>query len=161
MNRLQADANAAVIAQRLASARHRELVREAKRGRRPAPPFVRTTRLRRTRLEALLDLTAERVVESGTRTESSTLCAMSAATWHLCPGAAAALVDWDGSEAARLRAFGIVHGVILRDLPRRERARLLARLTDERDLAAVEDPCVGSTARATEACADESHAEAA
>jgi hypothetical protein len=34
----------------------------------------------------------------------------------LSPGAAAALVDWNGAEVARLRAFGIVHGVLLRDV---------------------------------------------
>ena len=28
--------------------------------------------------------------------------------------AAAALVDWDGTEVARLRAFGDLHGVVLR-----------------------------------------------
>ena len=36
---------------------------------------------------------------------------------RVCPGAAAALVDWGGAEIARLRAFGIVHGVVLRHGP--------------------------------------------
>ncbi len=47
-------------------------------------------------------------------TESRILEAMSAAAGEVCPGAAAALVDWSGSEIARLRAFGVVHGVVLR-----------------------------------------------
>jgi hypothetical protein len=42
--------------------------------------------------------------------------ALAAAARTLCPGAAAALVDWEGPEIARLRAFGIVHGALLRDL---------------------------------------------
>ena len=44
------------------------------------------------------------------------------------PGAAEALVDWGGSEIARLRAFGIVHGVVVRDLGSRDRARFCATL---------------------------------
>ena len=70
-----------------------------------------------TELAELLDRTAHRVVDDGTPSRSQTLQAMAAATRGLCPGAAAALVDWNGSEIARLRAFGIVHGVALRDLP--------------------------------------------
>jgi hypothetical protein len=67
-------------------------------------------------LAEVLDRTAQRVVDEGTPSRSETLEAMAAATRGLCPGAAAALVDWHGSEIARLRAFGIVHGVALRDL---------------------------------------------
>jgi hypothetical protein len=103
------------------------------------------------RLESILDRVAERIVERGTRTEAPTLCAMSAATRHLSPGAAAALVDWDGSEPARLRAFGIVHGVVLRDLGARACSRLLDELTgtaqpEARALSAVEPACVTATA---------------
>lgn len=86
---------------------------------------------RRTRLETLLDRSAERIVEGGTCSEVPTLCAMSTAATHLSPAAAAAPVDWNGSEVARLRAFGIVHGAILRDLSARERSRLRAHLTSE------------------------------
>ena len=75
-----------------------------------------------------LDRTAFCIVDEGTRTRSRTLQAMAAATRDLCPGAAAALVDWDGSEIARLRAFGIVHGVVLRDLPANTQKRLLRQL---------------------------------
>ncbi len=48
----------------------------------------------------------------------------------LMPGASAALIDWDGSEVARLRSFGLMHGVLLRDLPSDAQARLLTRLRD-------------------------------
>jgi len=41
------------------------------------------------------------------------------------PGAAAALVDWDGSEASRLRAFGLVHSHLVDALGPRDQARLL------------------------------------
>ena len=64
-------------------------------------------------LERVLGRVAERVVEHGTLTEARVLQAMAAASQEACPGAAAALVDWNGSEIARLRAFGIVHGVVL------------------------------------------------
>jgi hypothetical protein len=32
------------------------------------------------------------------------------------PGAAAALIDWNGSEVARQRAFGVAHGVVMGEL---------------------------------------------
>ena len=79
-------------------------------------------------LMEILDRTAHRIVGNGTRIRSRALEAMAAATRDLCPGAAAALVDWDGSEIARLRAFGIVHGVVLRDLPADTQKLLLRQL---------------------------------
>jgi len=81
-----------------------------------------------TELIEILDRTAHRIVDDGTRTRSRTLQAMAAATQNLCPGAAASLVDWAGSEIARLRAFGIVHGVVLRDLPADTQQHLLRQL---------------------------------
>ena len=81
-----------------------------------------------TELIEILDRTAHRIVDDGTRTRSRTLQLIAVATQDLCPGAAAALVDWDGSEIARLRAFGIVHGVVLRDLPADTQQHLLRRL---------------------------------
>ena len=75
-----------------------------------------------------LDRTADRIVDRGTRTEAPALVAMAEAARQLMPGASAALVDWDGSEVARLRAFGIVHGAVIRDLPSEAQARLLTRL---------------------------------
>lgn len=79
-------------------------------------------------LNELLNRTADHIVADGTQTESLTLQAMASAAGNLNPGAAAALVDWDGSEIARLRAFGIVHGVLLRKLPDDAQAQLLTHL---------------------------------
>jgi len=67
-------------------------------------------------LQHVLDRTAHRIASRGTQSESTILEALSAAARTLCPGAAEALVDWDGPEIARLRAFGIVHGALLREL---------------------------------------------
>ena len=80
-------------------------------------------------LSTILNRTADRIVTDGTQTESRTLEALAAATRDLCPGAAAALVDWNGSEIARLQAFGIVHGVVLDDLSAGARTHLMAQLT--------------------------------
>ena len=81
-------------------------------------------------LNEFLDRAADRIVSSGTKTESAVLEAMAAAARDLNPGATAALVDWGGSEVARLRAFGIVHGILLRELPSTVQAQLLAQLLD-------------------------------
>ena len=67
-------------------------------------------------LEALLALVAERIAEHGTAAEARVLELVSAAVHRTNPGAAAALVDWNGAEIARLRAFGLVHGVVVTDL---------------------------------------------
>jgi hypothetical protein len=79
-------------------------------------------------LNELLNRTADHIVADGTQAESLTLRAMASAALELNPGAAAALVDWQGSEIARLRAFGIVHGVLLRELPASAQAELLQHL---------------------------------
>lgn len=79
-------------------------------------------------LNELLNGTADRVVAGGTYAEAWTLEVIASAAATLSPGAAAALVDWDGSEVARLRAFGIVHGVLLRELPAHARAELAKQL---------------------------------
>ena len=68
---------------------------------------------RTMQLDGMLQRIAERIVENGTLTEAPVLQAMASLSRQVCPGAAAALVDWDGTETARLRAFGIVHGVVL------------------------------------------------
>ena len=89
---------------------------------------METDRSKIMELMEILDRTAHHIVDSGTRTRSRTLQAMAADTQDVCPGAAAALVDWNGSEIARLRAFGIVHGVVLRDLPAHTQRHLLTQL---------------------------------
>ena len=61
----------------------------------------------------MLEHVAARIAEHGTVSEAPVLTAMAALAERLSPGAAAALVDWGGAEVARLRAFGVVHGVVL------------------------------------------------
>ena len=78
-------------------------------------------------LADLLDTAACSIVERGTLTERRLLEIMSDATGQRGPGAAAALVDWSGSETARLRAYGIVHGHVLALAPREQRL-VLARI---------------------------------
>ena len=82
-------------------------------------------------LTEVLDRTADRIVSNGTWEEAWTLQAMGAAARDLCPGAAAALIDWDGTEIARLRAFGIVHGVLLRELSTTTQADLASQLVGD------------------------------
>ena len=67
-----------------------------------------------TELDGALREVAVRLVEKGTRSEVPVLEAIAAVASGASPGAAAALVDWDGTEVARLRAFGDLHGVVLR-----------------------------------------------
>jgi hypothetical protein len=89
-----------------------------------APPPEDGTR----ELGVLLDRIAERIAEHGTATERPALEALHDTTRWAAPGASAALVDPDGSETARLRAFGVLHGVVLGVLGPEDRAWLLDRL---------------------------------
>jgi len=138
-----------------AEARHRGLVREARQARRdrrraereangswwrrrrggpapdqqplsaaPAPPPEDVSRALAIRLEAL----AERIAVHGTDSERVALHAVHDAARWTAPGAAAALVDWDGSETMRLRAFGVLHGVVLGVLGHEDQVWLLDRL---------------------------------
>ena len=130
MNSLHADLARAVVDTRRAEASQRRLATEAKRPRRrtsraaatttPGPQPIPITRHVQPRasavLEALLALVAERIAEHGTAAEARVLELVSAAVHRTNPGAAAALVDWNGAEIARLRAFGLVHGVVVNDL---------------------------------------------
>jgi len=79
-------------------------------------------------LARLLDGVADRVVERGTGSERPALQAMADAARVSAPGAAAALVDWEGSEAMRVRAFSVLHGVALHVLGSEDRAWLLEQL---------------------------------
>jgi len=76
----------------------------------------------------LLDGVADRVLERGTGSERPALQAMADAVRVVAPGAADALVDWDGSEAMRVRAFSVLHGVVLHVLGSEDRAWLLEQL---------------------------------
>ncbi len=139
---------------RAAGARHRRLVNEVKEGRRaerrakraaavswwhrrvvpvgdqPALTVARAPRPEDvTRaLGVLLDGIAQRIAEQGTATERVALLAVHDTARWSAPGASAALVDWEGSETARLRAFGVLHGVVLGALGPEDRAWLLERL---------------------------------
>jgi hypothetical protein len=141
--------------ERLDAARHRQLVGELKKARRserrakrratarwwrrrpaearvaqpalapaPAPRPEDVTRV----VAVLLDGIAERIAEHGTATERAALLAVHDVTRWSAPGAAAALVDEEGSEPARLRAFGVLHGVVLGVLGPEDRAWLLDQL---------------------------------
>jgi hypothetical protein len=79
-------------------------------------------------LGILLGGIAERIADRGTESERVALHAVHDAARWSAPGAAAALVDWEGSETARLRAFGVLHGVVLSVLGDEDRAWLLDRL---------------------------------
>jgi hypothetical protein len=76
-------------------------------------------------LDSMLGLVAARIVEHGTPSEARVLTAMADAVRREHPGAAAALVDWDGSEVARLRAYGVLQGVVLGALGPHARSSLL------------------------------------
>ena len=89
----------------------------------PPPPEVVAEELGR-----LLERMAEQVVEHGTATERVALQTLADGTRWTAPGAAEALVDWEGTETARLRAFGILHGVVLSLLGDEDRWWLLERL---------------------------------
>jgi hypothetical protein len=79
-------------------------------------------------LDRLLAQVALRIAEHGTAPDRAALHAVAYATRWLAPGAATALVDWQGSETARLRAFGLLHGVVLRGLDHDDHSWLLGRL---------------------------------
>jgi hypothetical protein len=76
-------------------------------------------------LTQVLDEAAHHIAERGTGSERGLLEAMSLVAAPSAPGVAAALVDVEGSEASRLRAFGLVHGHLLDVLGPREHAWLL------------------------------------
>lgn len=88
-------------------------------------------------LDEILNRTADRIVADGTQSEWRILQAMASAARNLNPGAAAALVDWNGSEVARLRAFGIIHGVLLRDIPANAQFQLQVQLPGTSELVLV------------------------
>jgi hypothetical protein len=78
----------------------------------------------------LLAEVADRAAEHGTTSERAALEALAEVTARRAPGAAAALVDWTGSEVARLRALGLLHGLVLHVLDRDDRSWLLDLLWD-------------------------------
>jgi hypothetical protein len=96
-----------------------------------AAPAARPESVTRA-LTVLLDGVAERIAECGTESERFALHAMADVTRRLAPGAAGALVDWEGTEVVRLRAYGVLHGVVLRGLDGDDHVWLLDRLRGTR-----------------------------
>jgi hypothetical protein len=76
-------------------------------------------------LAGRLDAAAHRNAERGTASERPLLEAMHDVIAASAPGTAAALVDPDGSEASRLRAFGVAHTHLVDELGPCEHAWLL------------------------------------
>jgi hypothetical protein len=76
-------------------------------------------------LAQLLDDAAYRIAEHGTGSQRQLLEAMAEVATQSAPGAAGALADVSGSEASRLRAFGVVHTHVMEELGPREHAWLL------------------------------------
>ena len=94
-------------------------------------------RLPSVELAQRLDEAAHRIAEHGTSGEGRLLAAMAKVAAASAPGAAAALVDPEGTEVSRQRAYGVVHAHLVTSLGPREHERLLA-LLDGED---VELPC--------------------
>jgi hypothetical protein len=81
-------------------------------------------------LAHMLDAAARRIADEGTSAAGGLLHAMSKVTEQTAPGAAAALVDRNGTEISRLRAFGLLHSHLLNALGPREHAWLLGLVGD-------------------------------
>ena len=80
-------------------------------------------------LHALLDPVAARMASDATSVPMPVLTAIAVAIWDNSPGAAAALVDRNGPEVARQRAFGTAYGVVLHVLDVPAQRALLERLS--------------------------------
>ncbi len=70
-------------------------------------------------VEIIHDHLGYRLAEEGTHAYRAELEELAATVKDVAPGAAAALVDWDGAEVARLRAYAVVSQTV--------RARVAAR----------------------------------
>ena len=65
-------------------------------------------------LNTIFGLLANRITVQGTTGARDELDALSGSVRALQPGAAAALVDWEGSEIARERAFAVIRHAAVR-----------------------------------------------
>lgn len=75
-------------------------------------------------LKFMTDRLAEVILVAGTAAVKEELTALAARVKHVQPGAAAALVDWEGTEAARARAFAVIRN------QQREREEAFSRMKD-------------------------------
>ena len=89
-------------------------------------------RLPSAELAQRLDDAAHRIAEQGTSGERRLLAAMAKVAAATAPGAAAALVDPEGTEVSRQRAYGVVHTHLVTSLGPREHAWLLGLLDGDR-----------------------------
>ena len=103
----------------------------------PALALAAPERLPSAELAQRLDDAAHRIAEQGTSGERRLLAAMAKVAAATAPGAAAALVDPEGSEVSRQRAYGVVHTHLVTSLGPREHAWLLALLDGD----CLELPC--------------------
>jgi len=75
-------------------------------------------------LQFMTDKLAEVILLAGTTAVKEELGALASRVKHVQPGAAAALVDWEGTEAARERAFAVIRN------RQREREDAFSRMKD-------------------------------
>lgn len=85
-------------------------------------------------LQEILDTIAHKIVDHGTTTETASLHTLASAASQIAPGASQALTDWDGSEIARLRAYGTIARVLVRDTSTVAQQDLAVRLIGSEDL---------------------------
>jgi hypothetical protein len=83
-------------------------------------------------LKTILDRVADTIIANGTRAARPELSALAAAVSDVHPGAAAALVDWEGAEVARERAFAIIRHESVRADAERQLAITSAMTTGRR-----------------------------
>ena len=88
-------------------------------------------------LEARMNEMAHQVAEHGTASAREHLETIAAHIAGRAPGAAAALIDWNGVEIMRARAFGRAAGVVVNTLDEWERQALVDELTGTATLALV------------------------
>lgn len=101
------------------------------------PLVITTTQETDMNLETRMNEMAHQVVEQGTESAREHLETIAAFITGRAPGAAAALIDWDGAEIVRARAFGRAAGVIINDLEVWEQNALVDELTGAPALALV------------------------
>jgi hypothetical protein len=101
------------------------------------PLVITTTQEIDMNLETRMNEMAHQVAEQGTESARDHLEAIAARIAGRAPGAAAALIDWDGAEIMRARAFGRAARVVVNDLEEWERHALVDELTGTATLALV------------------------
>ncbi len=91
-------------------------------------------------LHTELSRAAQRIDIDGTLGSRPLLEALSGALWEVRPGVAAALVDRNGTEIARQRAFGMAHGLVVEALDPIDQRSLLAQIRGLAPVSAARAP---------------------